>query len=144
MKLNNVIFPIWMLWLFPLVWLIIIPSNFIIDSLILIISMKLLKINNKKSFYKKHIFKIFLFGILSDIIGSLYLIIMFFGFNVGKMGDELYLTIPGIIVSSIMIFIFNYYITFKKIEKKERMKLAVIYAIVTAPYTFLIPISYMY
>ena len=53
-KLYNIIFPVWMLWLFPIVWLIVIPGNFIIDSLVLLANMYVLKISNKKEFYKKY------------------------------------------------------------------------------------------
>ncbi len=38
-KLYNVIFPFWMILLFPSVWFIVLPGNFIIDSLVLLISM---------------------------------------------------------------------------------------------------------
>ena len=51
-KLYNVLFPFWMLLLFPQVWLIVLPGNFIIDSLVLIMSMLVLKISEKKQFYK--------------------------------------------------------------------------------------------
>ena len=117
-KLYNIIFPVWLLWLYPLLWLIVIPGNFIIDSLVLISSMFILKINDKKQFYKKSILKVFLFGMLSDIIGTLYMFLMMFVLEIGKMGDEPYLTIPGVIISAAMIFIFNYFITFRKIDKK--------------------------
>jgi hypothetical protein len=143
-KLYNIIFPVWMLFLFPLAWLIIIPSNFIIDSLVLIASIYALKINSKKQFYKTHIFKIFLFGMLSDIIGAVYMFIMMFLFEVTDIPDAPLLTVPGLLISSVMIFVFNYFITFKKIDKKERLKLSIIYAVITAPYTFLIPINWIY
>lgn len=142
-KLYNVLFPIWLLMLFPACWLFIIPGNFIIDSLVLIISMYALKINDKKQFYKKNILKIFIFGFLSDIIGSLFLLLMFV-LEIGQMGDEPYLTIPGLLISAGLIFVFNYFITFKKIDKKLRFKLSIIYTIITAPYTFLIPMSWIY
>ena len=58
-KLYNVLFPFWMLLLFPQMWLVILPGNFIIDSLVLIIGMSALKIADKKQWYKKHILKIF-------------------------------------------------------------------------------------
>lgn len=143
-KLYNILFPIWMLWMFPLTWLIIIPGNFIIDSLVLIISMIILKIDDKKIFYKKNILKVYLFGMLADIIGALLIFFMFFVLQIGVSSDELYLTIPGVLLSSIMIFIFNYFITFKKLDKKNKLKLSLIFAIITAPYTFLIPISWIY
>ena len=143
-KLYNVLFPFWMLLLFPQVWLIVLPGNFIIDSIVLIISMFILKISEKKQWYKRHIFKIFGFGIISDIIGSAYMLLLMMVFEVGGMGDELYLTIPALIISAVMIFVFNYFVTFRKDDKVLRFKLSVIFAVITAPYTFLVPSSWLY
>lgn len=143
-KLYNVIFPFWMLLLFPVTWAIVLPGNFIIDSAVLFLSMLALKIDEKKQFYKKHILWIFVFGLLADVIGSAYMLLMVTGFEIGRMGDELYLTIPALIISAAMIFVFNYFVTFKKIEKTTRFKLALTFALVTAPYTFLIPSAWLY
>lgn len=143
-KLYNVLFPLWMILLFPQVWLIVIPGNFIIDSIVLIISMNILKIADKKLWYKKYIIKIYLFGMLSDIIGAGYMLLLTIVFGVGRMGDELYLTVPAIVISSALIFILNYFITFKKTDKLLRLKFSLIFALVTAPYTFLVPSSWLY
>ena len=143
-KLYNVLFPFWMLLLFPQMWAIVLPGNFIIDSLVLIISMFALKMTKKKRFYKRHIFPIWGFGMLSDIIGAAYMFLLIWAFEVGSMGDELYLTIPALIISAILIFVFNYFVTFRKSDKVLRLKLALIFAIVTAPYTFLVPSSWLY
>ena len=143
-KLYNALFPFWMILLFPQLWAIVIPGNFIIDSIVLIISMLVLKMSDKKQFYKRHIFKIYGFGMLSDIIGSAYMYFLMRKFNVGSMGDELYLTLPALLISAVLIFVFNYFITFKKTDKALRWKLSLIFAIVTAPYTFLVPSSWLY
>lgn len=143
-KLFNVLFPFWMLMMMPLLWLVVLPGNFIIDSLVLLLSMAILKISDRKQFYKKHIFKIFAFGMLSDLIGAAYMLVLMVGFQVGNMGDEPYLTVPALIISAIMIFVFNYFVTFRKIEKPLRIKLSLMFAIVTAPYTFLVPSSWLY
>lgn len=143
-KLYNVLFPFWMLMMFPAAWLIVIPGNFIIDSLVLVISMAILKITNKKQWYKRYILKIFAFGMLADIIGAAYMLLMVMVFEVGIMGDEPYLTIPGLVISAVMIFVFNYFITFRGADKTYRLKLSLIFAAVTAPYTFLIPSSWLY
>ena len=142
-KLYNVMFPVWMLMLFPVVWLVVIPGNFIIDSIVFIISMYCLKLENKKQLYKKNILKIFGFGFLSDIIGSLILLAMVY-LEFGVMGDEWYLTVPTLFIASGLIFVFNYFITFRKLDFKTRLMLSLIMAIVTAPYTFLIPSSWIY
>ena len=144
MRIYNVLFPFWMLLLFPQMWLIVLPGNFIIDSAVLLISLAILKIPEKKQWYKKHILKIYAFGMLSDIIGSAFLLLMMIGFEVGQMGDELYLTLPALFISAALIFVFNYFITFKKTDKKLRLKLALIFTIITAPYTFLVPSSWLY
>ncbi|MBE7027624.1 MAG: hypothetical protein E7407_01145 [Ruminococcaceae bacterium] len=143
-KLYNVLFPFWMLMLFPQVWLIILPGNFIIDSLVLIISMYLLKVEQKKEFYKKYILKIFSIGILADVAGSMYMLLLMLVFQLGNMGDELYITLPALLISAVLIFVLNYFISFRKYDKALRFKMALTFAIVTAPYTFLIPSSWLY
>ena len=143
-RLYNVLFPFWMILLFPEVWLIVLPGNFIIDSIVLIISMFALHMADKKQFYKKNILKIFGIGMLSDIIGSAYMLLLVLGFQIGRMGDELYLTLPALVISGVLIYILNYFISFKKCDRKERIRLSLIFALVTAPYTFLIPSSWMY
>lgn len=142
-RLHNVLFPFWMLLLFPQVWLIVLPGNFILDSLVLIISMLVLKISEKKQWYKRYILPIYGFGMLSDLMGSAYMLLMVV-LEVGVMGDELYLTVPALIISAVLIFVLNYFVTFKKIDKALRWKLSLIFAIVTAPYTFLVPSSWLY
>ena len=143
-KLYNVLFPVWMLMLFPQMWLIVLPGNFLIDSLVLVIAMYILKMAEKRAFYKQNILKIFLFGLLSDFIGAAYLFVMAFCFEVGRMGDEWYLTVPGILISAVCIFLLNYFVTFGKTDNATRLRLSIVFAVVTAPYTFLIPTSWLY
>lgn len=142
-KLYNVLFPLWMLLLFPVTWLIVLPGNFIIDSLVLLIFMKILNICEKKKFYKENILKIFLVGIFSDVIGALYMLINVF-LEVGNMADEWYITVPGILISAVLIFVLNYYITFRNKDKRTRILLSLAFAIITAPYTFLVPSRWLY
>lgn len=143
-KVYNVLFPLWMLLMFPVTWIVVLPGNFIIDSAVLLLSLKILKQTEKKMFYKKTILKVFLFGLLADIIGSAFMLFLMMVFEVGRLGDELYMTVPALIISAVCIFIFDYFISFKNADKKTRLKLALIFAIVTAPYTFLVPSSWIY
>ena len=142
-KLYNVMFPIWMLILFPTAWLAVFPINFVVDSLVLIICMSKFGIVNRWQTYKKHILKIFAFGMLSDLIGAGLLLLVVF-FDLGFRGDEIFLTLPAMLVSALLIFIFNYCVTFKRMDRGVRFKLALAFAIVTAPYTFLIPLGWIY
>ena len=143
-RLNNVLFPFWMLVLYPMTWFVVLPGNFIIDSLVLLVSMVLLGVADKKQYYKKYILKIFAFGMLSDIVGGIYMFLMLAVFEVARMGDELFLTVPAIVISAVLIFVLNYFITFRKAEKSFRLKMSLIFALVTAPYTFLIPNSWIH
>ena len=142
-KLYNVLFPFWMLLLVPSLWLIVLPGNFVIDSLVLLAAMAIFKIADRKRWYKKYIVPIFSFGILSDLIGSGYMLLMVV-LNVSRMGDEWYLTVPAILIAAAAIFLLNYFVTFRREEKAIRLKMALTFAIVTAPYTFLIPSSWLY
>ena len=142
-KLYNVLFPFWFLMLIPSTWIIVLPGNFLIDSLVLLICMKCLHVENKKTFYKKHIWKIFAFGLLSDLIGS-GLLFLALVMEWSMMGDELYITFPAMVISAICIYLFNYFVTFRKDDKHIRFKMALTFAIATAPYTFLIPSSWLY
>ncbi len=142
-KLNNILFPIWMLLLFPTVWLIVLPGNFIFDSIVLLISMAALKITDRREWYKKYILKIFTFGMISDFIGAGLLFGTIY-MDIYDFAVEIFLTIPAVIISAVMIFVFNYFITFKDLEKPLRRKMALIYAIATAPYTFAIPSKLIY
>ena len=87
--------------------------------------------------------KVFLFGFLADIIGSgLLYLALWLGWS--SDADELYITIPALIISAALLFVFDYFFSFKKISKENRLNLALTFAIATAPYTFLIPTEWMY
>lgn len=163
-KLYNVIFPIWFILFFPPIILITLAGNFIIDSLVVIacfFAFKLSVMHNLKTFYWKSIFKVWIFGFLADIIGASLLFIC------GILGDLLglpYEVINGInydpfsnifataiiifsmALAAVFIFIFNYWVVFSKLieEKKLRLKVAITIAIITTPWTFLLPTKWFY
>ncbi len=142
-KLYNVLFPLWMLLMFPVTWLFVLPGNFVIDSLVLFLGMYFIKISDKKDLYKKSIVKIFAIGIFSDIIGSAYMLLMVI-LELCTMADEWYVTVPGVVISAVLIFALNYLITFKNLDKKKRVILSLLFAVITAPYTFLVPSRWLY
>ncbi|MHC1722262.1 MAG: hypothetical protein AB9836_03540 [Aminipila sp.] len=162
-KLYNIIFPVWMLLIFPPTWIVILPANFIIDSLVLLIALKfIIKNTDIKKNYKKTILKVWSLGFAADIVGTLTLFIVETGFS--NMGNDvinhleaiywnpldnpyafLYVCF-AIAISTILIFIFNYKISFKNVDlnKIENIKVSLTLAILTAPYTFLIPTEMFY
>lgn len=159
-RFYNVLFPVWVLFLLPVTWIWIIPGNFLIDSGVLLAVLWIFKVKEIKEFYKKTILWVFLFGFLADLIGCLFLLITQFMGGEGWLYefivkpvamnpfDNIYAflyTFTAVIISGIMIYIFNRYVSFRKCrDKKLSAKVALVLAIVTAPYLFLLPTSAVY
>ena len=141
-RLNSVSYPLWLLLFVPILWLVFVPSNFLFDCLVLFVCMKIFKLDNKKEMFQKFILKIFSFGLVAKIFGALCLFLMSYVFDLGIKGSELYLTIPVLLLTGALIFVFNYYFTFKNVDKSLRLKLSLIFAIATAPFIFVLPITF--
>ena len=164
-KLYNVIFPVWFLLIFPSTWLIVIPLNLIIDSIVVYICMKKNNVNDIMKKLKKIILKVVCFGFLADIIGGVFMYAL--GFLEIFVEDSKWLvdnlinpimynpfssiygliyTILAMIISSILIYIFNYKYTFNKIELDDKIKkrISLGLAIVTTPILFLLPTEWFY
>ncbi|MDO5018016.1 MAG: hypothetical protein Q4E02_01820 [Lagierella massiliensis] len=162
LKLRNIIFPVWFLWVLPPVWLVIIPINIIIDAVVLYLSMKYMEIIDIKEKVKKIIVKTVLFGFLSDIIGSLLLLISVLLIDVDYKTDfgkwwidnvrpaatnpfdsviSFLIVVLAIGIAGILIYYLNKKFAFKNldIEEYEKHILARNMAIFTAPYLYLIP-----
>ena len=105
----------------------------------------------------KVIFKVWGFGFLSDFIGAFFLFCMSslvsnlnipikYNIDYNPFGNiyAFLITILGILISGVLIFIFNKKFSFKKVDMTERQKyvLSLAMAIVTAPYLFLLPASF--
>lgn len=73
-KLYDVIFPIWLLWVLPQAWLVVFPANLLINFLVLVLAMKIIKIQNIWQKIKPIILKITAFGLLADLIGTAIII----------------------------------------------------------------------
>ncbi len=160
-KLYNVIFPIWLMVLIPPIILIVIPANFIIDSLVLLLGLKILNITDKFKNYKKCILKVWIFGFLADIIGSLLLFAtQFLGFS-SFLSDNLIeplmwnpfsnllallYAIIVIVLCGFLIYKVNYRFSFKKTDLNDTQKrfVSLLLALITAPYLFLLPTSLFY
>lgn len=149
-RLYNVIFPIWLFWLLPTVlWLVILPANFMIDSLILILAMKKQKISGCTRIWKQSILKIWMIGFFSDLIGAG----LIYGFML--LTDTLYpswntlyfpgttlISIPGVILAGLLIYWLNQRFSFTKCDwDKVRIRTtSLILAVFSAPYAMLIPL----
>lgn len=158
-KLYNMIFPAWALYMVPFLWVIILPANFIFDSVIILAVLTVMKIVNKRDTYKRIIFKVWGLGFAADIIGGICMMIMLGftdDFTSGKYRDLHYhpssypvgflIIIISVIISGILIYILNYYGHFKEldIEQGQKKTLALTLAITTAPYLMFLPTELFY
>ena len=147
-RLYNVMFPIWFFFFFPIVWLLILPVNFLVDSLVVLLSAKRQKLETPKSLWKKHILPVWGIGFLSDLIGAgltfgLYLLFAeIFNLNVHLFPGATLISIPGTILAGVLIYFLNRKLTFRKsqLDPVAIHKLCLHLAIFTAPYTMLIPL----
>ncbi len=158
-KLYNIIFPIWLMIFFPPVILITLIGNWIIDSAVLIGCYFLFKPNKEMNwllFYKQNIVKVWLFGLLSDLIGAVILfacvglqdflgisneVINGISFDPFSSFLALTLILVSMLISGLLILLFNFNFTFRDSIKDEltRWKTAAFIAIITLPWTFLLP-----
>lgn len=147
-KLYNVMFPIWFLLIYPTyLWMFILPANFAIDSLVLILALKFLKIDEKFKIWESAIFKIFGVGFLSDFIGAAitYPVTMMMSsdnFNPTYFPAATIVTIPGVILAGVLIYFLNKKLSFRKTQltPKQIHSISLALAVFTAPYAMMIPI----
>lgn len=167
MTLYNVIFPIWLLALFPITWIVVIPANFLIDLLVMLGAMKYLKVINKKQIIKKAIFKVWIIGFIADFVGSFFmflvnLININYNSALGKWWyenlaspvmynpfDSIYAilwTTICVIISAALIYILNKKWTLKHtgLNQYQKHKISLTLAVFTAPYLFYIPTQWFW
>ncbi|WDV47845.1 hypothetical protein PV797_09170 [Clostridiaceae bacterium M8S5] len=158
-KLYNVIFPLWMILFLPPVIFVTICGNFIIDLLVLILCYYIYKVKCQyplKTFCFKNIFKVFIFGFVADFIGALLLFVtvtLFDDYLPNGITNSIMINpfsnIYGFMIVALamlivgfLIYILNHRFTFKYIEDAMlRFKLSLTIAIITIPWTFMIPMK---
>ncbi len=166
LTLYNVMFPIWMLWLFPLTWLIILPVNFAIDLAVVVLTLKVLQVTEIKLNAKRVILRVWLMGFAADMIGTALMfltnILEFHGTPFGEWWYEnlsnavsfnpfdnifsfLWVTVC-VAVSAFCIYWFNRKFCLKKaeLEDGQKHKLSLSLALLTAPYLFYFPSAWIY
>jgi len=148
-RLYNVIMPIWLIFLYPtLLWLLILPLNFLIDSLVVLVVKRVRKIEPTRRVWQASILKVWIFGFLSDFLGAgvvLLMELLFSGvINTYRFPGLTLISIPGVLVAGVLIYVFNRYVSFRRCELdiKDVKALALSLAIATAPYTMLIPVTF--
>ena len=166
-KLYNLIFPIWLLWLIPITWIVVLPANFVVDLMVVVLTMKYLRIQNIKKNAKTVIFRVWIFGFVADFIGTAAMFMAnLIDFNYEtQLGKWWYNNITNavsynpfesvyavlwvtmcVIITAFFIFLFNYKFCLKKLDldDSQKKKIALSLAVFTAPYLFYVPTSWFF
>lgn len=149
-RLNNILFPIWLFWLLPTyVWLIILPANFVIDSLVIVLAMKAFRLENRLRIWRHSILKVWIIGFVSDFIGAAAILgIMFVldsvipRFNTMLFPGTTLISLPGVMLAGVLIYFLNRRFSFTKcgLSTAQVHKLSLALAVFTAPYAMMIPL----
>ena len=149
-RLYNILFPIWMFWLLPtVIWLIILPANFVFDSLVLGIAMKVRGVEDKFRVWKQSILKIWLIGFISDLVGAAGILGLMIVLNLAQPHWDTFhfpgtslISLPGVALAGALIYFLNRRFSFTRCDLSDiqvrRLSLAL--AVFTAPYAMFIPL----
>lgn len=167
--LRNVIFPVWLL-LSPLVlplsplipaflpvFLLTLVGNFIIDFLVVWLALRFQDTPNATRRTKSVIIPVWLCGFLADIAGSLLMLAAgiltadaYYDFHAALMYRSVFDCIPALIYALCCLLIiaaliyrlnFRHALKAADLDTKTRRHTALALAIITAPWTFLLPTS---
>ena len=150
LRIYNMLFPMWLFFLFPTaMWLLILPANFIIDSLVIWFTLRKRPKDDIKYIWKKSIIRVWLVGFFCDIIGALlilgiYLLTgeLFPQWDIFHFPGPTIISIPGVILAGVLIYFINKKVSFVYTDMSEGQKkyLAFSIALYTAPYLMMLPL----
>ena len=156
-RLYNVIFPVWLLFLVPVVWFIVLPANLLIDCAVVLLTLTALKHTQKRTVLKRVWWRVWLLGFASDFVGALLLLPSMFtlGFlpepwdswlepvmyNPFKSWLAFLITSIAVALSGLCIYFFDKRAmrSCTELTDRERHIVALTLAIVTAPWAFFFP-----
>lgn len=170
-RLYNMILPPFLLFAMPMMWPITLVGNFIIDSLVLIVILLIIYKKVSGKLYIRTIWKVWLLGFAADLIGLIPLVVLMFVLDpiwfseaaqaqgvLYRISSGMYMAINhsdcfyniwgflyiflGILTAAVAIFLFDYFIAFRKCVFTKRQKLiaSLAFAVFTAPYSLLLPV----
>lgn len=141
-------------YLFPTLWLISLPFNFVIDSAVLLIGFKIFGKEKVWHNWRKSILLSWIFGYISDIVATF--LMLGFELAAGRLYNTSVMANPfghpakflctlfAVLVAGLLIYIFNVKIALRKTEldDKNKKKVALLMAIVTMPFPFFMPVVF--
>lgn len=159
-KLCNVLFPLWILIFFPQVLAIVIPGNLIVDAAVLLIALAVLGCREKGAVIRKCWWKVWLLGFAADLIGAAWMVLGWFVTSWvpsldSSLGKILYnpfghpaaflWTAAGVAIAGWFIFLLDRRVfrSVPELTSRQSTRLALTFAIVTAPWLFFLPLYYL-
>ena len=160
-RLYNILFPIWLLIFLPsYLWFLLIPANYLIDALVLWLSLRKTAPLSYNDALKKT-WKIYLAGFAADLAGALFLLLissldlndwwwknMQYSVMWNPFSSVLgfIVTLVGIIISATLIYFIDKRILSKMdiVPQDQISRVAMNFAVFTAPYLFLFPSNLLY
>lgn len=152
-RLYNMIFPIWMLWMFLPAWLVILPANLLFDGLVLLLSLTALRRAGRRARMRSLLLPFWVCGFLADFAGVAWMELGSFVAGLSGGGWTLYApfahpaafawTLSAVAVSGVCIYGLDRFILkgeTSPLPDREQRVLALAMAIATAPWTFFIPL----
>ena len=160
-KLCNVLFPIWILIFFPQVLAIVIPGNLIVDAAVLLIALAVLGCREKGAVIRKCWWKVWLLGFAADLIGAAWMVLGWFVTSWvpsldSSLGKIMYnpfghpaaflWTAAGVAIAGWFIFLLDRRVfrSVPELTSRQSTRLALTFAIVTAPWLFFLPLYSLY
>ena len=150
--LYNIIFPMWSVYFYGMffvpLWLILLPANFVVDSLVLFLLFWKLKLPEKKQLYWKGIWKTWGFGFLADVLASSLMVFIswtnilpFNEYMPISSAPAFLFTTAGVVLAGFLIYFFHIKWVWKKaeLEAGQKRKIALGMAVLTAPYLMYLP-----
>lgn len=156
-KLYNVLFPIWLLWLFPQVLAVVIPGNLAIDCLVLLLTLLALKHTEKGAVVKAVWWKFWLLGFAADLVGTAWMMLGWYLMELPALDGVVsyidmvrpftnpiafFWTLAGVTIAGVCIYFFDKRAMKKcgALDGRQRHIIALTMAVVTAPWLFFLQI----
>ncbi len=157
-KLYNVLFPLWLLVFFPQILVFVIPGNLIVDVAVLLIALAAMHHREKGAVLRKCWWRVWLLGFAADLIGTAWMVLGWLlatwlpggAETLGKIlynpfGHPLALlwTAAGVAIAGGFIFLLDRRVfrSVPELTSRQGTRLALTFAIVTAPWLFLVPLT---
>ena len=160
-KLCNVLFPIWILIFFPQVLAIVIPGNLIVDAAVLLLALAAMRHRAKGAVLRRCWWKVWLLGFAADLIGAAWMVLgwllaTWLPGGAETLGKIMYnsfghpaaflWTAAGVAIAGWFIFLLDRRVfrSVPELTSRQSTRLALTFAIVTAPWLFFLPLYSLY